>query len=538
MAPLPPDDTAVTPQEPLTMEHAWAMAVDHFIQNRLQEADQLCGAILATDPRQADALNMQGVIAQRLERPDLAVPRFQSAIAITDQRGDDSTPMRDNLVISLFDWAVRATEQGHVELAEQHYLTLLEIEPEHVESLVKLGNIIKDQGRLTEAIARFRQALALRPDLPVIHNNLGNALKELGDIEGARKSLNQALILKPDYAQAHFNRALVHRCRNQAELKILQNLLPQAETRDEQVHLHFALGKALVDLKRHREAFPHYLEANRLYRAGIDFDMEREVQVFQHFRALYEATTSMPENQETETGHADETPIFILGMPRSGSSLIEQILASHPAVHGAGELNILGRVLDAHTPSPGYTSAQLREMGQSYTTQLRLHAPNARRIIDKMPHNFMFIGLIRMMLPKATIIHSARSPLDTGLSIFRTFFTTGHHYGYDLTELGRYFHLFHEMMAYWERVIPGTVYNAHYEDLTGNQEEETRKLLGHCALEWDAHCLDFHTTKRVVTTASAMQVRRPIHRNSVAGWRRYEQALQPLVAALGDLVKS
>ena len=307
--------------------------------------------------------------------------------------------------------------------------------------------------------------------------------------------------------------------------------------------LNFALGKAFDDLGEGEEAFKCYIEGNRLYRKTLSFNIADEKKLFLRFKKMFDRDFF---KKREGFGCSDSTPIFILGMPRSGSTLIEQILSSHPDIFGAGELSFTRRIvqtkmssnLDSMIP---YTASRLKiddvaKMGNEYVTRIRKLAPKAKFITDKMPANFLFIGMIKLMLPNAKIIHSVRSPEDTCLSIFKQNFIGTHDYAYDMTELGQYYRLYSDIMNHWHTQFPGVIYDIKYEHLIANQEDETRKLLKFCNVEWDDNCLNFHKTARDVHTASNVQVRQSIYSSSVAGWRRYEKQLQPLTNALGDLI--
>jgi len=244
-------------------------------------------------------------------------------------------------------------------------------------------------------------------------------------------------------------------------------------------------------------------------------------------------------------GSSDETPIFILGMPRSGTTLIEQILASHPEIHGGGERYDLQRNIEAGFGKIGDAAFavninqaspdQFSMAGDNYVRGVRDRFIGGRYITDKMPNNFQLIGMIHLMLPNAKIIHCCRDPLDTCLSIFKNLFTAdGHYYAYDLTELGRYYGLYGDLMNHWRDMLPGVIHDIHYEDLVMDQESETRALIEFFGLDWDDSCLEFQKTARPVHTTSSVQVRKPIYNDSIQSWKRYENRLSPLREALSE----
>jgi hypothetical protein len=317
---------------------------------------------------------------------------------------------------------------------------------------------------------------------------------------------------------------------------------PERLTTDERMQLDFALGKAYADLKDYRRSFDHLRRGAAAKRAQTDYDEAAAMALFDRIEAAFP-----PERFAAASGRGDpsRTPIFILGMPRSGTTLVEQILASHPDVTGAGELrtasDVFGQVRAvtgevAHYPDfvPALDAATLKAMGGLYGAELQRLAPGARRITDKMPSNFYFVGLIHMALPNARILHTVRDPLDTCLSCYSKLFAGEQNHTYDLGELGRYHRRYQRLMDHWRGVLPpGRFLDVSYEALVADLEGQTRRILAHCGLDWDERCLSFHETQRPVRTASASQVRRPIYCGSVGRWRAYAEDLAPLIEALG-----
>jgi hypothetical protein len=249
-------------------------------------------------------------------------------------------------------------------------------------------------------------------------------------------------------------------------------------------------------------------------------------------------------------GDTSWSPIFIVGMPRSGTTLMEQVLASHSKVFGAGELEAfkeaIAECVNGHAIVPAYPTLvealsgdQIRQIGEIYTARARSRAPEAERIVDKMPLNFVFVGLIHLALPNARFINARRDPLDTCLSCFSLLFTGSQPFAYDLAELGRYYRGYEAVMEHWHKVLPpGVMIDAHYEDFVDDLEGSARRVLKHCDLEWEDACRDFHDTKRAVRTASLMQVRKPVYRGSIGAWRRYAEHLEPLAQALGVNIRA
>jgi tetratricopeptide (TPR) repeat protein len=326
-------------------------------------------------------------------------------------------------------------------------------------------------------------------------------------------------------------------------LPALQSLLDRVDRldQDKEIAAHFAMGKALADLGDYDTAFHHLQVANALKRTTFAYDEAQRLAAMKHV-----ADRFTPEFFRAHADHGDTSwsPIFIVGMPRSGTTLLEQVLASHSQVFGAGELeafkDAIGQCAKAQRVAPAYpdligsmSSEQITELGRSYTKQVRALAPEAPRIVDKMPLNFLFVGLIHLALPKAKIIHIRRDPLDTCVSCFSLLFTGHQPFAYDLGELGRYYRGYEEVMSHWHRVLPPDVMiDVQYEALVEDLEGTSRRALEHCGLPWEDSCRDFQQTRRPVRTASLMQVREPLYRTSLGSWRRYEKFLGPLRQAL------
>ena len=412
------------------------------------------------------------------------------------------------------------------------------------EQLQLLGVALREAGEFEEAGRCHARALALAPDSPQAENGLGNVLAMGGDLAAAEQHYRRAIALKPDYAGAFHNLVDV------ARLTPTDTLWPTLTTLAERtaalppesaIALHFTLGRVWEGQQDYPRAFRHFREGNRLKRAAINYDEAAQARFFADFIANYPAMAQRGlENDE-------ERPVFIVGMPRSGTSLVEQILASHPAVYGAGETHALRNCLREELPPDAgdyqlprqlatLDDAAFRRVAARYSRHLDELAPGALRITNKLPGNLVFLGLMHLLYPRARIIHCRRDPMDTCLSCYTKLFTTGHPFSYELGELGRFHRMYQQLMTGWQRLLPeGAVLEVVYEELVANFESGTRRLVGHCGLPWDDACLSFHTAARPVRTASLAQVRQPIYSSSVGRWKRYASELAPLKEALGDL---
>jgi hypothetical protein len=326
-----------------------------------------------------------------------------------------------------------------------------------------------------------------------------------------------------------------------AELAAMQALHGQvgADSLD-RMQLSFGLGKLNDDLKAYGQAFDYFAEGNAIRRKGVAYDGDKTRAEFAAMKATFDAAFFEKHKPGVVS---DDTPIFVVGMPRSGTTLVEQIIASHPQVFGAGELTILKTAVGKGFPldMKGGFPAGIRDLadkvfadaGQDYLAMLHERYPGYKHVTDKMPGNFLLIGFLHLMLPKAKIIHCARNPVATCLSIYKTHFRgDGHLYSYDLGELADFHNLYSDMMQHWRSVLPGVVHDVRYEDFVADQEGQTRALIEHLGLPWNDAVLSFHQTDRPVRTASAAQVRQPMYQGSIDLWKRYGDKLQPLIERL------
>lgn len=446
-------------------------------------------------------------------------------------------------------WLVRAAALrglGQLDAAITCYCRLIELEPRFAAVHNNLGNALCGQGRLDSAITCYRRAIELKPEFAEAYNNLGNALQECGAVDAAYSAFEMAVTLAP--RKGVFYRMLINTGRvapASPQLKQLEALasdlpsLPETE----RLEVHFALGMAYSDFGQPAKALPHLLEGNRLKRSRVQYDEALVLELVDRTKATFTAKV-------LEVGHAPgpgcELPIFVVGMPRSGTTLVEQILASHPCVHGGGELMDLPRLVAQleHESGEGAfpelmaaaSHERLTRAGAAYLAGVRALAPAATHIVDKLPENFLRIGLIKMILPEARIVHVARDPLDTCLSCFSKLFTGNLAYTYDLAELGHYYRAYGDLMAYWREVLPeGALLDVRYEDVVTDLEGQARRLLAYCNIPWNDQCLTFNKTRRIVRTASSAQVRLPLYGSSVGRWHPYRDFARPLIDILGHV---
>jgi len=446
--------------------------------------------------------------------------------------------------------AIAKTYQGTLNYADAERAALRALElatDKKAEVYCTLGNIFTELGETARAAASFDKALELDPELDDALLGKGNLCMETGELDLAEQLFGKALGISRNKLNARCRLVQVKKVRagdpNMAALVAAMNEQADALSENQLRTLHFALGKCYDDVGDAAQAFRHFQEGCRLKRKGMDYDAMENSRKIDSIIAAFDQTNLA---RLRVGGTASGLPIFVLGMPRSGTTLTEQIIASHPDVYGAGELHDLLKVANGATPSgdsyPGNLAGLTPELvsvwAEDYIAGLQKRAPDARRITDKMPANFLFIGLIHAMLPNAKIIHVSRNPVDNCLSCFtKQFSHNSQPFSYDLAELGKYYVDYTRLMAHWRKVLPeGAFLDVRYEDLVADNEAQARRLIAYCGLEWNDACLESHKTERSVRTASVTQVRQPIYTSSVERWRKYEEFLKPLLDELGDLV--
>jgi tetratricopeptide (TPR) repeat protein len=493
---------------------------------------------LRLQPVNALAWLARGQVLNGLERYDEALEAFGRALTIQPDLAEA--------------WLGRGSSYLNLDRhqeARTAFERLLTIKPDDADAWHGYGDALLELRKLDETKAAYQKALGIKPDHVHAHGSMARLLMELGRIDEANQLFRKAIALKPQIGA--FYAGLVATKKFTADdLAAMEALAADKSVKHsarERTVLNFALGGAYADSGNHRRAFEHFLLANAGERARIDYD---ETKALAHFDHIAEVFTPELIASKSGGGVSTSRPIFIIGMPRSGSTLIEQILASHPAIEGAGEVQALTQALtearnempdpqENQKPYPDFIpfiqQRTIKSFAEKYLALLAELAPQGReRITDKMLGNFLFAGLIHLAFPNAAILHTVRNPVDTCVSIFSLRFKAVIAYAYDLAELGRYYMGYQRLMTHWHNVLPaGRILDVRYEDTVADLEGQARRILSYCGLPWDDRCLSFHKTERPVRTASIAQVRQPIYKSSVERWRVYEEFLGPLLKELG-----
>ena len=564
-------------------------------QGEFEVAVERYQQFLGLMPNHAQTHDNLGLVLDKLGRTELAIEHFHKSIAIDTNNAPAQIHLGD-----------ACSKLQRWEEAIKAYQYVLIIQAEDVDTTIKLGNAFLAAGRMTDSILLYEQALTIMPDDALLHKHLGLSLQKMGQTKKAIECFEQALRLRPDYVgvrinlagvlrhvgraeealvlleeaidlepndgEAHINLALTLRQLGRTDLAIerleqfltirptsssayfhisqikpRQELIPVVEklvsdrklSKGDAIYYHFALGNFFDSGNSFDQAFSHFLRANTLQRDTFTYDAKENSQNVDMLMRVYSKAYFQGKRQ---FGSASQLPVFIVGMPRSGTTLTEQILSCHASVHGAGEIeafpavnHLIAQQLKYAKPHPECMSLIdkkiVEEYSASYLQELTHHCPTAARITDKQPQNFIRIGLIKTLFPDARIIHCQRNPLDNCISVFFHFFTAFQS-SFELTELGQFYRDYQRLMNHWQKLFPGEIFTVRYEELVENQERVSKRMIDFLGLEWDEKCLDFHNNERNVMSPSNLQVRQPMYQNSINRWKRYEKHLQPLIDVL------
>jgi tetratricopeptide (TPR) repeat protein len=515
---------------------------------QLETAIESYEKVIAIKPDYAEAHNNLGVTLQELGRLDMAVKSYKKALAIKP----DYAEAHNNLGATL-------QELGQLDMATKNYEKALAIEPDYAEANNNLGNILRELGQLDMAVKSYEKALAIKPDYAVAHYNLGVVLKEFGQRDTAVKSFEKALAIQPNYVKAHLSLSILKEfTENDSQITLMQSLLSNSNlSQSDRIKLCFALAKANDNLGNQDELFKYLHEGNRLRKEELNYSLDKSKDLFSFIKELFSALPTVIE-QSLSFKPSTKRPIFIVGMPRSGTTLVEQIISSHHAVHGAGELTTLPTLIGpivknhiTHGSSIASTTIGDKKMNIANTYNLpgeaflsirekyldalsNLNVPESV-ITDKLPLNFQYIGFILSAFPEAKIVHLKRDARATCWSNYQCFHLKKENgFSYNLDDLAEFYGLYLEQMDFWHQLYPGQIYDICYEDLTTHQEEETQKLLQYCELDWDENCLNFHKNPRAVKTASSLQVKQKMYQGSSEAWKKHEAYLKPLIKNLSS----
>ena len=532
-----------------------------YSNGQIQEALDTVETLTKGYPNEALLYNISGVCYKAIGRLDAAVKSFEKAVALKP----DYAEAQYNLGVTIrelgqVDSAIKCYERalviqhaypnahnnlgqillesGQPDAAMNHFEWAVAYQPEFSEAHNNLGSSLLALRQVNTAVTHYEKAIAIKPDYQLAYNNLGIAYQRLGEIDKAFKSFERALAIKSDYAKAHHNLSSLKKyTKSDKQIVEMESLLSIKDlSQSDRIFICFALAKVYEDIGKQDELFKVLHEGNQLRKKELKYSIEKSENHNSIIKKLFNSSSKPLSNQASTI-----RPIFIVGMLRSGTSVVEQIISSHHEVYGAGELKNLTQIiipiLREHLTNDKTKLSQktFLSIRKQYLESLSRFNTSENVITDKWPLNFRSIGFILSAIPEAKIIHLKRDARATCWSIYKHYFSdTGNGWAYNFDDLAEFYKLYSELMRYWHEMFPGKVYDISYEDLTTNQEDETRKLLEYCELEWDQNCLDFHKNKRAVDTASVLQVRQKMYQGSSEAWKEHEEYLLPLIKALSS----
>jgi len=550
-------------EEILLLKKEVNYAVKLLTNGQINEALKIVEALIKKSPKVPLLYNIRGVCYQTIRELGNAIDDFSQAtilksdyaeaycnLGVTYQEkgdlvsavnayknaidNDNNYPTAHNNLGKIF------LASGEIDSSIKHLECAITLKSDFADAHNNLGSAFLRINKLNDAIKSYKKAIALKPDFAVANNNLGIAYLRTGDPKLASKFFENAITITPGYATAHHNLSGVKVYKEKdKQVSLIESLLIENNlSQKERIYLNFALAKAYEDLGNHEELFKHLNEGNRIRKKEMSnsiADSEEHNELIK----LFFNSNNINNIKLTYRDSLPIRPIFIVGMPRSGTSLVEQIISSHHEVYGAGEVNnfhnIIMPIIEKHAVNENYNlkNDEFALIRKQYSNSLERFYANEKVITDKWILNFKTIGFILSAFPESKIVHLKRDARATCWSIYKHYFSDeGNRWAYDYQDLARFYKSYVGLMDYWHNLFPGKIYDISYEDLTSNQEKETRNLLKYCDLDWDENCLNFYTNTRAVKTASAVQVRNKMYQGSSDVWRQYSEHLKPLLDAL------
>jgi len=522
----------------------------HYQNGRFSDAEKLAVFITQEFPRHQFAWKVLGALFGATGRKYEATEANQTVVALSPKDAEAHNNLGNTL-----------QELGRFDESEASYNRAIALKPDFAEAHSNLGNTLQELGRFDDAEASYKRAISLKPDIAMAHSNLGNTLKKLGRFDEAEASYNQAIALKPDYAEAQYNLGITlqemgrfdeaetsftealalqpdlskaHRMlasikkfdAQDEQYSLMRQLYLNGDISDDQrCHINFGLAKACEDLGNYEQAYAHYGEGNALRKKLLKYDINVDVDLFRKLKSNY---PQIAQNSLTSDIVPNNLmPIFIVGMPRSGTTLVEQIISSHSQVTGAGELNFAAQFgADIATGVTEANHGSLLDFRHKYLNKLQNVSDGNLIVTDKMPQNFRFTGLLAAAFPEAKIVHVKRDPAAVCWANYKQHFVSKNiGYCYAIDDVIRYHALYENLMDFWTNTLSDRIYQLNYEQLTVNQESETRQLIDYLGLDWDEKCLSPQNNTRGVATASNVQVRKKVYKGSSEQWKKYQPFL-------------
>ena len=498
--------------------------LDLYKERNLPKAESYGKELITYYPNAVILYNILGIILSEQRKTDEAIECYKKGLKVKP----DFAMIHNNLG-SLYQY------KENYNLAESYYKKSIKLNDKISEPLNNLGNLYSKLNNYSQSIECYKKAIIINPKFAVSYYNLGVAQKSIGDLKEAKLNLEKAVKINKYLFVGHrILSQLTKYTRENDHLKVLQDIYFDKKFNEPQgAELAFSLGKAFDDIKDYKSAFKYYSEGNMMRRKNIKFDINEQKNEFNEIKKTFDE--SIFANLKN-LGCTDTTPIFVLGMPRSGTTLVEQILSSHPDVYGADELNLLPEIIEKYfsNNARSLSSANLskikskdfKNIGEEYIEKLKKISKD-KKITDKLPINFKWIGFIKLILPNVKIIHCVRNPKDNCFSIFKNYFVNPKlNFAYNLNEIVDFYILYEDLMNHWKSLFPNFIFDIKYEEIIDNSEKKIRDLLKNCDLTWDDRCLQFYDNKRPIQTASDTQARKKIYNTSVDSWINYKDDLK------------
>ena len=501
-----------------------------FKSGQFYKAETFNKELIKKNPNNIFFYNFMAIVLTQQQKIDEAILFCKSGIKI-DQK---HAPIYDNL-------GTAYKIKGDYLESEKAYKKSIELDNSLAEAQNNLGNLYIMLNRFNESIECFKKAILINSKQFTYHYNLGIVYKTIGRFSESLSSFNESIALNNNFCTAHRSLSgLIKYKKNDKHLEIMKTLKTKTYIQDDQkTELLFALAKAYDDINDFDQAFKYYTEANLLRRKKINFSIKDEKLFFNNIKSTFSKKLI---NKMVDAGNKSFTPIFIIGMPRSGTTLAEQIISSHSDVFGGDELTYMSDVVEKYILKgkdknllnvKQFTKNDFYNIGNEYIKKIKKLSPNSKMITDKMPINFKWLGLIKIIFPKSKIIHCTRNSKDNCVSIFKNYFTnTKLNYAYDLKEICDFYNLYLDLMCYWKKNIPNFIFDFNYENIVNKSEKQIKNLVKNCELEWEEDCLKFYENNRPVKTTSETQVRKKIYKTSINSWKNYKKNLKNTLSRL------
>tara|TARA_B100001123_G_scaffold382087_1_gene452974 strand:+ start:707 stop:2260 length:1554 start_codon:yes stop_codon:yes gene_type:complete len=495
--------------------------LDLFKSNKFSDAETNVKKLLEQNPKVPFLYNLLGLICAAQKKDDEAIMHYEKGISINP----DYSMIYNNL------GTIYKSKKDYIK-SESYYKKSLKLNDKIPEAHNNLGNLYNNLNRHEEAIKCFDKSIKINSNFYIGHYNLGVLYKSIGKFEKSKKYFVEAIKKNPKFYNAHRAFSQINKYKTDDDhIKMMKKLYEDSNINFfGKMELAFALGKASDDIKNFDDAHEYYKEGNKFRRKNINFSIEKEIEEFSNIKKIFNSSFY---KKYKKIGNENTSPIFILGMPRSGTTLIEQIISSHPKVFGGDELNYFNDLIKNFFYKDGNFSLSkvnnspettFKHIGKEYISNVKKISGKSLKFTDKLPINFKWIGFIKVIFPKAKVIHCTRNSKDICVSIFKNYFTnTELNYAYDIDELINFYNLYADLMNFWKKSLSEFIFEIKYENLIFKPKKEIYKLIKNCDLSWNENCIKFYNNKRAVKTASDSQIRNKIYSTSIDSWKNYEK---------------